>query len=79
MRPDPALRFALADDPELYAAVEAELRSADGVSAGQDAEASDRLKHAAHALRMIAQVQPTEEGARMARGIAEEALSVGLD
>jgi len=46
---------------------------------GQNTDLDDRLRHAAHALRMISQVQPTEEGANMAKGIAEEALSVGLD
>lgn len=45
----------------------------------KNTDLDDRLRHAAHALRMISQVQPTEEGARMAKGIAEEALSVGLD
>jgi cell division septum initiation protein DivIVA len=42
---------------------------------GRTEDLEDRTQHMTRALRLIAQAQPTEEGANMARGIAEEALS----
>jgi cell division septum initiation protein DivIVA len=42
---------------------------------GRADDLEDRTQYMTRALRLIAQTQPTEEGANMAKGIAEEAIS----
>ena len=53
---------------------EALKESMDGLESRTE-DLEDRAQHMTRALRLISQTQPTEGGANMAKGIAEEALS----
>jgi len=77
------LRNKLSDDLDLVSVLVGKFNSLEGridELQKKNSNLGDVAKHMNHALRMISQVQPTEEGARMAAGIAAEAISaVGLD
>ena len=63
------------DSADVLAMMLNEMQESINAVRSRNSDMEDKFIYTERALRMIAQIQPTEEGARMAIGLAEEALS----